>query len=172
LSQKWGQVQTKPKVDVVECTGGLVRNVTVACTVGLSHFDLHSPTTGHKIRQEFFWMMKEGPLSPRVPGILGQVVEERVISGHAILRGEAIWKSGTLLDNGDFMALYATLPVYYPEEMWVFHDDNMGDIVLCSLLAIKEQEWCYLEQHGWRKFEELLDQAPFDLFDLSRPSLV
>lgn len=161
-----------PKINVVECRGGFVQGVTVISTLGLGHFRLKSLASEKEIRQELFVMMKDGQFNDRLPAILGQVVEQLVHARKALLRGESIRKPGFLSEEGHFVALYATLPVYYPQELWTFHDIDREDVVLCSLLPIKEKEWQYLRENGWSKFEGLLEQARFDLFDLTRPCLV
>jgi hypothetical protein len=40
------------------------------------------------------------------------------------------------------------------------------------LLPIERGEQLYVRRNGWSAFEELLDKAKFDLFDLDRPSLL
>jgi hypothetical protein len=166
------QFPTSPKINFVKCAHGLVADAVVTSTVGLSLHLLHSPRTGKQIRQELFLMAKEQQFDATMPSALGQVVEERLATGKAVLRGEAIWKPGGLFGSTNFVALFATLPVYYPRELWAFNDVERGKIMLCWLLPIKQREYEYLCHHGWSKFENLLDQAQFDLYDLKRSSLI
>jgi len=98
-------------------------------------------------------------------------VNERLRSRVAVLRGEVLKRAGLVIPETDFVALYATLPVYYPAEMWACQT-NGADVMLCWLLPIKDQEWRFISQRGWSEFEILLDQVKFDLFNLRRPSLV
>jgi Suppressor of fused protein (SUFU) len=165
------EVMEGPKVQVIECRGGSVRDVTVISTLGLSRFELASAVSEKHIRQELFLMVKDGQFSGNMPAVLHQIAHERRENSRAVLRGDAIRKEGTLFDSGDFVALYCTLPIYYPNEMWSCHT-NERDIVLCWLLPIREQEWTFLTQNGWSKFEDLVDSAQCDLFDLNRPSVV
>jgi hypothetical protein len=162
--------KASPKISVVKCHCGQVDGVTVASTVGLSHVQLHSPQTGKPIRQELFLMMKNGQFSPSAPAILKQVVEERVSSRHAIMRGDAIYRPGSFFEQR-YVALYATPSAYYPEGQWTFHDSIEGDINLCWLLPLKTDELSYLKNYGWVEFERNL-KADFDLLDLDRPSIL
>jgi hypothetical protein len=52
----------------------------------------------------------------------------------------AIKGPGTLFHERDFVALYSTLPIYYPNEMWTRRSENV-ELVLCWLLPITEAEW-------------------------------
>ena len=165
------ELPTTPGVQYVEYKNGSVRNVTVISTLGLSRFELASSTSDKKIRQELFLMVKDGQPSGTTPAVLHQIVNERLHSNRAILRGEALRKTGCPFPQKDFVALYATLPIYYPTEMWTCQTDE-GDVALCWMFPIRDKEWRYLSEKGWSEFESLLDQAQFDLFDLDRPSLV
>jgi hypothetical protein len=159
------------KIDAVLCSGGLIPDVAVVSTVGLSHFQLRSAASNRSFRQELFLMASDGQINPKMPAILAQIVKERLDANKGILRGEVLSKPGALFDREDFVALYATVPAYLPMDRWTFHDENFGDIVLCSLLPITRQEHAFLNQKGRTEFERLLDNAPFDLFDLNRPTL-
>lgn len=159
-------------IQIAEFRGGKIPGVTVVSTLGLSSFLLQSPVSAKKIRQELFVMAKEGQVDTRLPAILDQVERERARTDTAVLRGDVIAKHGSFLDSGDFGALYATLPAYYPDSFWSFHHEDDVDVVLAGLLPINRKEQLYVSQNGWSAFEELLDNAKFHLFDLERPSLL
>jgi len=116
-------------------------------------------------------MVKNGQPYESTAAVLHQIVNERMHTNRAVLRGEAIRKLGSPFPGKNFAALYNTLPIYYPSEMWTCPTDE-GEVVLCWMLPITAAEWQFLSEKGWSKFESLLDQAPFDLFDLDRPSLL
>jgi hypothetical protein len=163
---------TDPAIQVVEFRHGKIPDVTIVSTLGLSSFALRSTVSMKQIRQELFLMVKNGQLDPKLPAILDQIAREKVRTDTPLLRGEVIQKEGLLLEAGQFAALYVTLPVYYPNSFWSFHDEDMGDVAFCWILPIKDEERRYIDKNGWAAFEELLDKANFDLFDLNRPSLL
>jgi len=158
-------------VQFVECRGGFVRGVSVVSTLGLSRFALESSTSEKKIRQELFFMAKEDQLPDATAAVLHQVVGHLTRTNRAVLRGHAINRPGTLFHGLDFVALYCTLPIYYPNEMWTCRSEGI-EVALCWLLPITEAEWAFHARNGWSKFENLLNEAKCDLFDLNRPSLV
>jgi len=159
------------EVQFVECRGGFVRGISVVSTLGLSRFALESSTSEKKIRQELFFMAKGDQLPDNAAAVLHQVVGQLTRTNKAVLRGDAIKRPGTLFHKGDLVALYSTLPIYYPNEMWTCRSEG-AEVVLCWLLPITEAEWAFHARNGWCKFENLLNEARCDLFDLNRPSLV
>src|SRR5579864_2951747 len=157
-----------PAIQVVEFRGGKIAGVTVICTLGLSSFALESSVTKKQIRQELFIMVKDGQLDSRLLAILDHIARESVRTDRPLLRGEVVEKQNPVLRERNFVALYATLPVYYPDSFWTLQDEDQGDVAFGWLLPIKRKEESYVRQNGWPAFEELLDKAKFDLFD--RPS--
>jgi len=159
--------QYHSSIQIVEFRRGTVNRVTILRTLGLSHVPIGTNGT----RQELFLMIKDGQLDAGLPAILDQVARERVRSEKAVPRGEVISKPGVLPGKGEFVALYAIHPVYYPDSFLTLRDKE-GEILICWLLPIKHEELHYLQRNGWSKFDDLLDHANFDLFDLERPSVV
>jgi hypothetical protein len=163
-----------PGVQYVECKGGTVRNVTVISTIGLSRFELAS-SAGHgshkHIHQELFVMLRDEESPRNIPAVLHQIVMERMQSRAAVLRGEVLRREGWVITDTNFVALYATLPVYYPDQNWICRLEGTDLACFCWLLPITDPECQFISRNGWSAFEDLLEQAKFDLFDLDRPAL-
>jgi hypothetical protein len=111
-------------------------------------------------------MLRDEDAPKNVPAVLHQIVKERLESGVAVLRGEVLKRDGFVIPETDFIALYAILPVYYPDEMGACKTDGV-DVVLCWLLPITDNEWRFISQRGWSDFEALLDQARFNFSKLN-----
>ena len=116
-------------------------------------------------------MFREGKTPKNIPAVLHQIVNERLQQRSAVLRGEVLGREGLVIPDTNFVGVYATVPVYYPSEMWVCKADG-ADVILCWLLPITNREWRFISQNGWSEFEAVLDHAQFDLFDLNRPDVV
>ena len=173
IEHGWASTQDSDnKLQIVECQNGRMPHCAVLCTLGLSNVQLDSAVSGKKIRQELFVMSKVGQLDGKITAALDQISQERIDSKSAILRGDVIHKEGFLSSEGSFAAFYATLPIYFSQELWTIHDNHWGDIVFCWLLPIRKAELGFIKANGWRAFEERLDRAKFDLFDFNRPDLV
>ena len=82
-------------------------------------------------------MMKEHQFNDRLPAILDQAARERIENDEQVLRGECIGKHGHIPVPGELVALYATLPVYYPETLWTFRHEEDAKIAIVWLLPIK-----------------------------------
>jgi Suppressor of fused protein (SUFU) len=160
-----------PGVQYASCKEGIVPNVTVISTVGLSRFELASSTSEKTIRQELFMMFRDGEVPKNGAAVIHQIVAGHLYHRAAVLRGEVLRKEGVVFPDTNFVGLYATLPVYYPDKMWTCNV-NGDDVILCWLLPITDQESRFISQNGWSKFEALLEEAQFDLFDLNRPNFV
>lgn len=179
LESQFGEIESgwtppewvDPAIQIVKFRTGKIPSVTVLSTLGLSGFPLQSPVSAKQVRQELFVMVKEAHFDERLPPILDQVARQAARTNTAILRGDLIKKEGPIFLNRKFVALYATLPIYYPESFWSLNDKEQGNVVLCWLLPVKEEEVLYIQKNGWSGFEALLDAAQFDLFDLDRPTL-
>jgi hypothetical protein len=65
-----------------------------------------------------FLLAKDGQLDSRLPAILDQVARESVRkrNDRPVLLGEVIQKENPVLAEKEFLAFYATLPVYYPSK--------------------------------------------------------
>ena len=163
-----------PGVQYTCCKNGSVPHVTVITTAGLSRYELASSSREGKhkhIHQELFIMLRDEDAPQNAPALLHQVVIERRDRGAAVLRGEVLIREGPVIPHTNFVALYCTVPVYYPEQMRTCQTEGVT-VIFCWLLPITHSEYHFISENGWSRFEELLDQAQFDLFDLRRPSVV
>ncbi len=160
-----------PAIQVVEFNNGSVPDVSVCSTLGVSDFELQSPVSPKRIRQELFFMFRPSQFDSRLPAVLDQIAREAVRNDRAVVRGSVVEKLGLILPGRAFTAIYPTLPIYYPKGFWTLDASERG-IAMCWLLLITDAERRHVQDHGWTTFETLLDSASFDLFDLDRPSLV
>lgn len=168
----WNSSQwTDPAIQIVEFAGGTVPNVTVVGTLGMSEFAMTSRSSAKEIRQELFVMVRTGQLCAKLPAVLDQVARERVRTDNPILRGDVVSKDSSLPFAEGFVGFYATLPIYYPHDLWTFHSTDGMDVVFCWLMPIMLREEAYIRQNGWRAFEEIIDDVKIDLFDLKRQTV-
>ena len=117
-------------------------------------------------------MLRSEQLDAKLPAILDQIAREKARTDMPLLRGEVVYKEGEMIAGHPFVGFYATLPVYYPESFWTFSDEEEGDVIFSWLLPIMDEEQMFIHKHGWSAFEQYVDSAKFELFDLKRPSLI
>lgn len=144
-----------------------VREAVTFSTLGLSRYELHSPVSGKHIRHELILSVPASSAEGAVPGVLQQVAQEAIASGHAYLRGDVIGTRGALFEGSLLEALYVAIPVYYPDSFAVYSGPE-GDIVIAWLVPISSHEATFVKQVGWQAFEDCLDSNAPDLIDVWR----
>lgn len=75
-----------------------------------------------------------------------------------------IW--GTLLNS-----VYASVPMIYDEKFWLY-DGSDPHTIFVWVIALHEEEGNYIRANGWGKFEDLLERADPELWDLQRPPVI
>lgn len=164
-------VTPTPGVQYAKCREGRVPRVTVITTIGLHRFELTMSTKDRTIRQELFMMFRDGEVPKNAAAVLHQIVTGHLQHRAAVLRGEVIKGESPLFPDASFVGVFASVPVYYPDEMWVCTAGG-AEVALCWLLPITDHESKFIATNGSAEFEALLDKTQFDLFDLKRPDVV
>jgi hypothetical protein len=143
--------------------------VTTVVTLGLSHHRLSQPS-GTDLRQELMLHLPTTDQPANAAGILFQVAAELLDGHRGLLRGEIIGPRGPLFAATRMTALYATVPVYLPDEFAVCPTEA-GLVVMTWLVPVTDEEAGYLRTHGWHALEQAFLAENPDLTDLSRPSI-
>ena len=89
----------------------------------------------------------------------------------AVLRGEVIGPRGPIVPGSVLEAYYCALPVYFRDGLATFRGTVPGTVIVW-LVPISHAEAHFVWEHGWQRFEEMLDARDPDLLDLGRSSLV
>ena len=110
--------------------------------------------------------LREGPL----PALLQQVGMEVIAGGRPVLRGEVIGPRGALVAGSEMEALYAALPVYFPDDFAVYEADD-ANVAIVWLVPISAGEASYVSSYGWKAFEDRLVECDPDLTDIYRAPL-
>jgi len=157
---------------VVECYGGVIKEIASFATLGLSKCELSSPNSTKIIRHE---LLLAAPLSfgtKNIPGVLQQVGNDAISRQCAYLRGDVIGPRGQLFEGTNFEAFYVAIPVYFPDSLKFVRGEEGYDIVIAWLVPITRPEAIFIRKQGWEEFEELLEQKDPNLFDFKRTSIV
>jgi hypothetical protein len=143
----------------------------VFATLGLSHLRLHSAGSGKVIRQELVMGIGSVSAQALVPGIIEQVADRALATGHALLRGEVIGPWGPIFPGSKVSALYVAPPPYLPDGFAICKAP-FGEIVFAWLLPVYENEAEWIRKNGWRAFESLIVEGRPALLDPDRPPLL
>jgi len=142
------------------------------CTLGLHRFPLQPAISGRPIRHELVLWAPATFGDQNIPAILQSVAVETIDQERAFLRGELIGPRGRVFEGLPFTAFYVTLPVYQTDDFQEFMDEAGHAIVFVWLVPIDDREAEYVRTHGWKKFEDLLEERDPHLTDFSRPSAI
>jgi hypothetical protein len=157
--------------DVLQFDSAPNTGAVTFATVGLSSYPLQSAQSGRQIKQELLMTCLESQKELNIPAILQQVGAERRRRQQALLRGELIGPRGPLFPGRSLTALYAAIPIYFPDGMHSSVDSKGDETVFVWLLPLHESEAAMVAADGWEAFErKLADQDP-DLNDLDRPQI-
>jgi hypothetical protein len=157
---------------VAECKGGVLKDVTAFVTLGLSRTKLVSSVSDKSIRQELVVTVRSGCEADGIPSLLQQIGSEALQRRVAYLRGDVISPRDQLFTESSFVAVYVTIPVYYPESFAVYKEPDGNSKVIAWLVPITLAEAEYVRDRGWSEFEKLLEQRNPDLLDPKRPSMI
>jgi Suppressor of fused protein (SUFU) len=155
--------------EVARFPRGSGRGTISFATLGLSRYPLQS-WSGKEIRHELLMIVPDSLREGPVPGLLQQIGMEALGSARPVLRGEVIGPRGELITGSPMEALYAAIPVHFPDDFAVYEGDDES-VAVVWLVPISAREASYVKRHGWRAFEDLLAELDPDLTDLSRPSM-
>lgn len=139
---------------------------TAFATLGLSRIPLKDPQRDRSYKLELVMLAPKDLQDGPVPALLQQIGLECVESGRALLRGDVIGPRGPLFRRSSLEALYATLPVFLPDEFAQF-----GGTAIVWLVPILPSEASYIRTHGWPSFEDILLARNPDLLDFERAPL-
>ncbi|MGO4505345.1 MULTISPECIES: suppressor of fused domain protein [unclassified Dyella] len=151
---------------VVQTAGGPYLGTTTFATLGLSNFQLPADKASHAsklIRHELLMIVPSDAIPPNLVGVIQQIGLEAISRGAAYLRGELLGPRGELFEGHEPKALYASLPVYFPDDFGSVDADGVGDVAFVWLIPLLDKEVNYLSSHGWPDFESSLVSEDPDL---------
>ncbi|WP_335872619.1 suppressor of fused domain protein [Bacillus sp. 2205SS5-2] len=160
--------------NVVKFKGGPFSDTVTYSTLGLSHHSLINPDSNKIIKHELFIVADSNFGNQKnIPPILHQLGQEALDGHNAYLRGQVIGPRGRLFKDTNLEALYATVPVYFPDSFHVFDAGN-GEVptIQVWMVPITKIEADFVMRNGWSKFEDLLVDIDPDLIDFTRASII
>jgi hypothetical protein len=169
-----GFTELHQELQVIQLQRGPVKGTATLATLGLSHHVMHSSNgSGKRFRMELVMLFRESEGRRNLPGVLQQAGTEALRHHHGLLRGDVIGPWGPLQEGATAEALYASVPVYFPES---FHEytppDGTLPIVLVWMVPITTSEAAFVRKAGWGAFERELERHDPDVLNLRRSAIV
>jgi len=144
--------------------------VTTLATLGLSKTILEMDD-GRVVRQELLFGIPSGLSLNDAGKVLGRVAEAMLERKQALLRGEVVRLRRAVISGRDNEWFYGAIPVVYPDGIAALKDSDPPTVVVW-LVAVRADESDFVKSEGWSDFEDRLESAGSDLFDLDRESVV
>jgi hypothetical protein len=139
-------------------------------TLGLSRHILAMPR-GREVRQELLLTVRRGFADQNIAKLLAHVAEGLLRKHRALLRGQVLPLGHPIARGSRCNSLYVALPVVFPDPLATCAD-TQPPTVFAWLLPAHAQEAELVARLGWNEFEDRLEAADPDLFDLERPPVV
>ena len=138
------------------------------CTLGLSK---HLLSIGQReVRQELLFSAPTRYSADAIASFLLTFAESIARSHHGLLRG-AVIEGRPLIKGVAATGIYASVPVFWPDELQVFDDSSPKTIFVWLLPLVGKAEADVVASKGWSYFEDYLEGVEIDFWDLNRPSL-
>lgn len=95
-------------------------------------------------------------------------VSDSILKNHiAPLRGSIIENKSDFFKQYKIDGFYVTHPVFFEEEFWIFEESDPSTIFIW-LIPLFSEEINFIKSNGWNKFEDLLETADCDFWNLER----
>ncbi|WP_165822113.1 suppressor of fused domain protein [Hymenobacter edaphi] len=169
ISRGWAEKNKKYGIQVVLFEQNPAEDLSTYCTLGLDKFVLDIGD-GKKIRQELIFSTYKTYPPDEVASFLMTFAESVADSGKGLLRGEVI-EGKPLIDGVEVTGMYASVPVFWPDELHEFEGSSPTTIFVW-LLPILKSEAEVIREEGWNYFEHYLEEhSEADLWDLDRDAI-
>lgn len=146
------------------------KEVVTYTTLGLSEHVL-KVSEFKSVRQELIFSAYREYSSDDIVSFLISFSDYICIKHDALLRGEVIGPSSSIVKGTNMNSIYASIPVLYRNDLRTYYGSDPATVFVW-LIPLTDQESMYVKDRGWEDFEDALENSEVDLWDLNRPSLV
>ncbi len=146
-----------------------IENVTTYTSLGLSNHVVNIKDD-KDIRMELIFSIYTEQESNLINDILFYIGNKILQNHKAPLRGQTIDIPKNILPDSSLTALYVSIPVFFEEDFAVIKGTD-PDIIFAWLFPIFKEEKDFIIKHGWSKFEDILESAECDFWDLKREKI-
>jgi hypothetical protein len=164
VARGWGDAG---KIQVVQFPDQPQKGVVTYATLGLSSTPLPM-NQGRVVRQELLVSVNSSFESKSVASFLLTFAEYVRAQNRALLRGDVVGPSGPLIPGVRASAVYASLPVFFEDDFATYRESS-PPTVLVWLIPLLPEDAEFVNTHGWEAFEDKLESAAVDFWDLNRP---
>jgi len=170
IDQGWKLIESTSSIKVVRFLDVPFDDAVTYVTLGLSSYSL-SLSEARQGRQELLFTAYKHFSSEDITSFMIPFAEYMLSKGQALLRGDAVGPSQTLIPNVQVNGVYSTCPVIFDDEFALF-EGTTPPTVLVWLIPLLSDESDFIKKSGWSSFEDMLEEKDPDLWDLNRLSIL
>ena len=162
----WGDAAD---IQIVQFPDQPQRSVVTYSTLGLSSA-LLPIGQGRTVRQELLVSVNASFDSESVASFLVTFAEYVRGQGRALLRGDVVGPSEPLVPGVRARAVYAAMPVFFDDDFATYRGSSPPTVIVW-LVPLPLEDAKYVRTQGWESFEDKLEAACVDFWDLNRAPL-
>jgi hypothetical protein len=166
----WKMQTVTPPVMIAKIVDRPMESTVTFATLGLSSRRLHQHGGGNDLRQELLFASADLDDDESIVALLMSIVADVIERNHALHSGQVLGPAGPILDGVKAEALFATSPVYFPDELQSYRGFDTP-LIFAWLMPIMRSEAAFIAEHGPEAFETLLDEQYPNLLDPNRDAL-
>lgn len=146
------------------------KGIVTYSTLGLSSIPLPM-NQGRTVRQELIFSVESSFDARSVASFLVTFAEYVRAQNRALLRGDVVGPSDPLIPGVRASAVYASLPVFFDDDVATYHGSS-PPTVLVWLIPLPPEDAEFVKAQGWESFEDKLEVASVDFWNLNRAPLM
>lgn len=170
ISLGWKDKSVADGFQVVSFRHSPFEGVDTFMTIGLSHHEL-TVSDKKKVRQELIFPTSGIDLSDLIVSCLLFICELILKNHNALLRGQVIRLPKEGAEKLGFDAVYCAIPVFLDDDFAIFNGSQPPTVIVW-VMPIYKSEADFIDENGWDKFEDVLEEKGSDLFSLRRTSVI
>ncbi|WP_185247219.1 suppressor of fused domain protein [Chryseobacterium bernardetii] len=144
-------------------------NITTYLTLGLSDHILNLKEKKWA-RMELLAGVYSSQENSKMNDLLLYISDRMLRTHNAILRGQAIGIPDNIFDNKGLKSVYVSIPVFFEDGFATFEETTPATI-FAWIFPLYENERDFINKNGWNKFEDELEVADCDFWNLNRKPL-
>lgn len=170
IEQGWMDNKSDDDLQIVNFKNSPFEFVSTFSSLGMSN-RLLDLSGNKKVRQELLFTVYLIDVPGLIVSFMMSLCEAILDRKKAVFRGEVIPLSTELAERIGFSAVYCAIPVLFDDDFCTY-DKSSPSTVMVWVVPIYESEVDFINTHGWKPFEDLLEEKDPDLCCLKRNSVV
>jgi YD repeat-containing protein len=171
IQEAWRPSLQGSPVQAVRFKDQPMSSVDTFATLGLSQ-SVFTISKGRQVRQELILPVFAHYPKNQIASFLTTFGEFLIGNGRALLRGDVVGPSDSLIPGVRASAIYSSIPVLFDESLATYQESDPATVIVW-LVPLVGSEPEFIRRVGWERFEDELERRGDTTFwDLDRDPVV